>query len=484
MGLLLTAALWGGILLVALIVLITVLRGIKMAKPNEAIIVTSKQRTNRDGDETGGQRVVFGSRVFVKPLVEAYSRLSLSSRQLDVTANVQTKDAVGISVKAVAVVKVGGTEADVRAAAQRFLDQQDQIERSTEEVLIGSVRAIVGQLTVQEIITNRTTLQANVFQEVKEALGIQGLTVDTLQVKEISDASSYIVNLGRAEAARVRQIAEIAEAQANQASEEARIRSEQAVADQQRELDLRKAAIQKETDKAKAEADQAKPLADAIAQQEVITQQEITAQRRVALKKQELEADVNAVADAAAYKVKKEAEAAAAASVDTANAERDTRIAVTEAVKAEAAAQAEAIAAVGTAEASATKAKGEALDASQTYLVEKLIEKLPEIVRAAAEPMSAISQMTVISGGGDDSGASSIVGNLPHTLATTTELVKNITGIDIAQLVTGRETGRAIGEAIVGSAPAAASAPALAEPGRAAEPEPETELFEVAGAAQ
>ena len=48
MGLLLTAALWGGILLLALIVLITVLRGIKMAKPNDE----RGQAPLRTGDPT------------------------------------------------------------------------------------------------------------------------------------------------------------------------------------------------------------------------------------------------------------------------------------------------------------------------------------------------------------------------------------------------------------------------------------------------
>src|SRR4051812_32494801 len=79
---------------IVLIALITVLRSIKVAKPNEAIIVTSKQKHGPSFDEadpddpsrseTEGQRVVFGSRVFVKPFIEGFYRLSLSSRQLDV----------------------------------------------------------------------------------------------------------------------------------------------------------------------------------------------------------------------------------------------------------------------------------------------------------------------------------------------------------------------------------------------------------------
>ena len=135
------------VVVVLLIILIVFLSGIKVAKPDEAIIVTSRQKnikSDPDGEGNAGQRVVFGSRVFVKPIVEAHFKLSLRSRQLNVQATAQTRDAITIKVNAVAVVKVGGSESMVRAAAQRFLNQQDQIETSTEEVLSGSVRSIVG----------------------------------------------------------------------------------------------------------------------------------------------------------------------------------------------------------------------------------------------------------------------------------------------------------------------------------------------------
>jgi flotillin len=214
------------VVVVVIIILFTLLRGIKVAKPDEAIIVTSRQKALRQGEvetENAGQRVVFGSRVFVWPIVEAYFKLSLRSRQLNVQATAQTRDAITIKVNAVAVVKVGGSESMVRAAAQRFLNQQDQIETSTEEVLSGSVRSIVGQLTVTEIITNRSALQGQVLEAVRESLDVQGLQIDTLQIKEIDDDNGYIRDLGRGEAARVKQVAEIAESVSRQASEEARI---------------------------------------------------------------------------------------------------------------------------------------------------------------------------------------------------------------------------------------------------------------------
>ncbi|OYX54381.1 MAG: hypothetical protein B7Y93_06365 [Micrococcales bacterium 32-70-13] len=445
----------------AIIVIIVLLRGIKVAKPDEAIIVTSRQRTPKERAQNAemenvGQRVVFGSRVFVKPIVEAYFKLSLRSRQLNVQATAQTRDAITIKVNAVAVVKVGGSEAMVRAAAQRFLNQQDQIESSTEEVLSGSVRSIVGQLTVTEIITNRSALQEQVLEAVREALDIQGLQIDTLQIKEIDDENNYIRDLGRAEAARVKQVAEIAEAQAQQASEEARIAAAQKIAESQRALDLRNAEIQKETDKARAEAAAAAPLAEAIAQQEVVSQQEVTAQKRVGLRKQELDAEVRAVADAQAYAIEREAEAGAAASVASANAQREARIAASQALAAEGEAEASAIRARGTAEADSTRAQAEALaERADALLKQRIIDQLPEIVRAAAEPLGAIQNMTVISS--DGSGTNQLGDNVAGQLATSTKIIKDLVGIDIAELINGKVVGEATGAAVAKGAAGAAS---------------------------
>jgi flotillin len=459
---------WSAVAIVVLTLVVVLLRGIKVAKPDEAIIVTSRQKALKKGEvetENAGQRVVFGSRVFVKPIVEAYFKLSLRSRQLNVQATAQTRDAITIRVNAVAVVKVGGSESMVRAAAQRFLNQQDQIETSTEEVLSGSVRSIVGQLTVTEIITNRSALQGQVLEAVRDSLDVQGLTIDTLQIKEIDDDNGYIKDLGRAEAARVKQVAEVAESVSRQASEEARIAADQAVAESQRKLDLRNAEIQKETDKARAEAAAAAPLAEAIAQQEVVAQQELTAGKRVGLRKQELDAEIRAVADAEAYAVEKNAEASAAAAVAAANADRDSRrssaeaieaegiaeknrrIAASQALQAEGEAEAVSIRVRGNAEAEASRLKAEALEERAGDLLrQQIIAQLPEIVRAASEPLSAIANMTVISSEGN--GTEQVGKNVATQLATVTQMLKDLVGIDVSEIITGRATGQAIGEAI------------------------------------
>jgi len=486
-----TVIIWGAVIVVIVIIAAVLLSGIKVAKPDEAIIVTSRQKALKTGQvetENAGQRVVFGSRVFVKPIVEAYFKLSLRSRQLNVQATAQTRDAITIRVNAVAVVKVGGSESMVRAAAQRFLNQQDQIETSTEEVLSGSVRSIVGQLTVTEIITNRSALQGQVLEAVRESLDVQGLTIDTLQIKEIDDDNGYIKDLGRAEAARVKQVAEIAESVSRQASEEARISADQAVAESQRKLDLRNAEIQKETDKARAEAAAAAPLAEAISQQEVVAQQEVTAGKRVGLRKQELDAEIRAVADAEAYSVQKRAEANAASAVAAANADRDSRrssaeaieaegiaeknrrIAAAQALQAEGEAEAISIRARGNAEAEATRAKADALEAGAADLLrQQVIAQLPDIVRAASEPLAAIGTMTVISS--DGKGSEQVGQNVAAQLSTVNQILKDLVGIDISDIVTGRATGLAVGEAIASATTPAPKAPRVKPASR-----PETQL--------
>jgi flotillin len=475
-------------LVLLVVILIVFLTGIKVAKPDEAIIVTSRQKREKqdpDGEGNAGQRVVFGSRVFVKPIVEAHFKLSLRSRQLNVQATAQTRDAITIKVNAVAVVKVGGSESMVRAAAQRFLNQQDQIESSTEEVLSGSVRSIVGQLTVTEIITNRSALQEQVLEAVRDALDVQGLQIDTLQIKEIDDDNGYIMDLGRAEAARVKQVAEIAESVSRQASEEARIAAEQAVAEAQRKLDIRNAEILKETDKARAEADSARPLAEAIAQQEVVSQQEITAGKRVGLRKQELDAEIRAVADAEAYAIAKKAEAAASAAVAEATADRDARrssaeaveaegvaeknrrIAAADALRAEGEAEAESIRAKGNAEAESARSQAEALnERSLDLLRQQIIAQLPEIVRAASEPLAAISNLTILSSDGT-SGTDALGKGVATQLATSTQIIKDLVGIDISEIITGRVTGQAAGEAINAPAPRRSAAKPATPPAKA-----------------
>lgn len=430
--------------------------------PDEAIVVTGKRSTRRivDGAETeqSGQRVVHGQGVWIMPFFQKAHKLSLRSRAIEIRAEAQTSNGITVNVDAVAIVKVGDTSEAIRAAAQRFLGQDKNIDIFAQEVLSGSLRASIGATDVLTIINRRDELSASVLGVARESLANQGLDVDSFEIKGISDTNGYIDDLGRAEQAKVRKQAEIAEAEAQRAAREAVIAAEQTVAEREAGLAQRKAELQRETDKAMAEAAAARPLAEALSQQEVVTQQEVTAQKKAALRAAELDSEVKAVADADAYKVKVEAEAAAEAVRIAADADRIARTASAEALKAEGLAEAEAIHARGSAEAAATKAAAEAVaQQSEALLQLRIIDALPLIARELAAPMSNIDQLTVVS----TDGASQLAKNAVSGITEVDAMLTSTMGVGlrdlIGSLVGGTAAGAAAGGVIARGAESVAS---------------------------
>ncbi|WP_426508973.1 flotillin family protein [Dactylosporangium sp. McL0621] len=478
----LLVAIGGGLLLILLIVFFIVSR-IKVAGPNEAFIITGRKGKSVQGvdgsrsTDLSGQKVVMGASVFVVPIVQRLQVLDLSSRRIHVEiTGAVSKQGIRANLQGVAIVKVGGTEDAIRAAAQRFLNQQQGIDLFTSEVLAGALRSIVGRLTIEEIIRDRTAFASAVAEEAEHSLTNQGLVLDTFQLQDIFAEGSYLADLGRPEAARVLRDAAIAEAQARQAAESERLRSEEAIAEANRNLSLKQAGIQAEIDAAKAKSAAAGPLAQAEREQVILAEQQKVAERNAELKQRQLDTEVRKPADAERYKVEQEAEAAKNAAIFKAEAQRQAviaaaqgaaeqarltgegersrraalaeanaiegakegeaeqrrRVAIAEALEREGTAEASAILARGQAEAEAMKLKA---DAFATYgeaaILDLLVRVMPDVVKAASDPMGNIDKMTVIS----TDGASSLTRSVASNVAQGLQLGTDLTGIDLQKLL-------------------------------------------------
>ncbi|WP_231979298.1 flotillin family protein [Tessaracoccus coleopterorum] len=288
--------------LLALLVLIGLLIAsrYKVAKPSEAFIITGRKGKEVRNPETGlvstdlsGQKVVMGGGVFVVPFIQRLHVLDLSSRRIMVTIrNAVSGQGIKLNVDGVAIVKVGGNEDSIRAAAQRFLSQQDEIEPFTQETLAGSLRSIVGSLTVEQIIRDRAAFAQRVTDESESSLTGQGLVLDTFQIQDITDDGTYLSDLGRPESAKLGRMAAVAEAEARREAEQAQIAAEQQIAIAQRELVLKQAEIQSETDAARATAAASGPLAQADRDQAILQEQEKVAVAQAALKERQLDTEV------------------------------------------------------------------------------------------------------------------------------------------------------------------------------------------------
>jgi uncharacterized membrane protein YqiK len=421
----------------------------RVAEPNEALIISGLKKDNETAGihEGLGFKIVTGKGTLVVPGVQTVRRLSLDLNQADLAIDCVTHQGIPLGVKGVLIYKVGDDFASIANAARRFLDQQDQMDQRVHNVFAGHLRAIVGNMTVEEMIRDREKLTALTRSSSGSEMEKLGLIVDSLQIQEIDDPTGYITNLGRPHAAAVERDARIAQAQADQAATEAEQEAEARKAGARRDSSIKQSGFQAEVDDAKARAQLAGPLADATARQEVVVQETRAAELEAQREEQRLQATVRKPADAQAYQ-----------QVKLATAERDARIAAAEAqakevelqatvnaqrvkleagadaervrlqaaaeaehVKLDAGAHAEATRSIGDAEASATKAKGlaegeavrargmaeaEAIKARADALAEnqdavigqQLAEHWPAIVEAAAKPFGNIDQMIVLNG--------------------------------------------------------------------------------------
>ncbi|MEU1210911.1 SPFH domain-containing protein [Streptomyces sp. NPDC005790] len=461
-----------GIVVLVVLLALAVITRYKVAGPSQAFIITGRRGkkstdpvTGRTSIDNSGQKVVVGGGVFVVPFVQQKFTLDLSSRHIPVAVRgAVTLRGVKSNLEGVAIVKVGGSEDAIRAAAQRFLQQQKGIVGFTQEVLSGALRAIVGRMSVEDIIRDRAAFAAQVAEEAEASLSGQGLILDAFQIQDITTEGSYLEDLGRPEAARAKQEADIAEAIARRASEQARLKAAEEIAIAERTFYLKQAEIKAETEAAAAQADAAGPLAEAARQQEVLAEQEKVATRQAALTDRELDTKVRKPADAARYQAEQEAEARRIAQVKEAEADAERsrltgqgeklhRSALADAVRIEGEAEAAAIAAKGAAEAEAMQKKADAFARyGDAAVLQMLVEVLPQVVAKASEPLGAIDKLTVIS----TDGASQLSRTVTDNVAQGLELLSSTTGVDLAALLRDLQ-GRAGGTEAAPAVPAPAT---------------------------
>ncbi|MEO6713537.1 MAG: SPFH domain-containing protein [Mycobacteriales bacterium] len=461
----------------------------RVAEPNEALIISGLRDHSDSGDtaESLGFKIVTGKGTFVIPGIQTVRRLSLDLREAELAIECVTKQGIPLGVRGVVIFKIGDDYASIANAARRFLDQQQQMDARVHNVFAGHLRAIVGQLTVEEMIRDREKLT----QLTRASSGMEmeklGLNVDSLQVQEIDDPTGYITNLGRPHAAAVASQARIAQASADREATEREQEAEALKAEARRHSQIKQSGYQAEIDEAAARAKQAGPLSDATAHQEVVVQETRVAELEAQREEQRLQATVRKPADAKAYE-----------QVTLAKAERDSRIAQAEGqkqvvtldaaaqaervkvaaaadaehVRLEASARAESVTAIGAAEASATRAKGlavadarrasglaeaesiraraEALAENQDAVIgQQLAENWPAIVEAAAKPFGNVDQMILLNGA---QGISDVLAQALSQGATGLALARNLlSGASKSSEPTGHDSNGKVTNAIAPS---------------------------------
>ncbi|XP_034475852.1 flotillin-1 isoform X1 [Drosophila innubila] len=418
--------------------------------PNEALVVS--------GCCYMKPLLVPGGRAFVWPTIQQVQRISLNTMTLQVESPcVYTSQGVPISVTGIAQVKVQGQNEDMLlTACEQFLGKSEsEINHIALVTLEGHQRAIMGSMTVEEIYKDRKKFSKQVFEVASSDLANMGITVVSYTIKDLrdeeGDSKGYLKSLGMARTAEVKRDARIGEAEARAeahikeaiAEEQrmaARFLNDTDIAKAQRDFELKRAAYDLEVQTKKAEADMAYELQAAKTKQRIKEEQmqvkviertqEIAVQEQEIMRREkELDATVRCPAEAEKYRLEKIAEANKLRVVMEAEAEAES-------IKIRGEAEAFAIAAKAKAEAEQMAMKADAYrEYREAAMVEMLLDTLPKVAAEVAAPLSQARKITMISSGQGDIGAAKLTGEVLSIVNKVPELVKSITGVDIARSV-------------------------------------------------
>ena len=432
-----------------------------------------------------GQRVLHGKTGWKIPILERVDSMTAGMISVDVKTSdfVPTNDYINVKVDAAVKVKIGTEKPELfRAATRNFLYKtSDEIADEIRDTLEGHLRAIIGQMQLSTIVTDRSqfaeTVQTNATKDLEE----MGLEIVAFNIQGLTDSNGVIENLGidnteqiRKEAAKAKakakQEIEQQQAESDKIANDARVKADLEIAQKQNDLAKKQAALKAEADTERAKADAAYEIQKEVQRKEIerqtaeanIVREEKQAEvkeREVLVRKQTLAAEIEAQADAekyarqqAAEAEKLERQAKAEAELFETQKEAEAQRAKAEANKFAQLQEAEAIRAKGQAEAQAIRAKlaaeAEGLDkkaeAMKKYgeaaITEMLVKALPDIAKAVATPLANVDSITMYGEGN----SSKMVGDI----MTTMDQVTKGMGLDVKELITATLTGRKMGEAM------------------------------------
>jgi flotillin len=389
--------------------------GWHVPSPNEAMLISGSRNK---GDAPF--RIVVGHGAFALPVRNQVRFLTLAMQEAEVSEPCVTQQGITLFVKAVIAFKVGDDSESIANAGRRFLDDQRSMPELVGRIFAGHLRSIVGSMTVEDIIRERQKLASEVLDASKPEMAKLGLVVDAFQIESIDDGKAgYIIALSQPHIAAVNQAAQIAQAQADQASAKVRQESERNQAEYQQETSVAKAQYQAQIDQAQQTAGQAGPLAQARAQQDVLAEQAKVASATAELRRQQLVAEVVRPAEAEAERVRT----------------------------------------IAKAQADATRLQAEATSTADGVVLQRmLVEKMPEIMAAAAGELRQ-ANVTVLNGA---DGLSELVAGLAAQATSILDVMRRGTGSGNGNGPGGR--GRPGGDGGGGSGGAGGSATNLPAP--------------------
>lgn len=451
--------------------------GYVKAPPDQAYVISGMMKK---------PRILIGRAGFKVPFFERLDKLALGAIQIDVktASSVPTAEYINVRVDSNVNVKIGQSPEMLELACQNFLNvKRDVINQKIRDLLEGNIREIVGSMKLTEMVSDRKAFSERVQENAVPDLARFGLELISFNVQNFVDDNGVIDNLGIDNVEQIRKKAAIAksdaqreiaiaEAENAKTANDAKVKAAEEIAVRNNDLEIKQASLKQaaDTEKARAaaameiEAENQMKLKNVAATDAEIAKAEREAelkQKEIELREYELDALVRKQADADKYAAEQKAAAELAVRQKKAEAERfereqaaeaekfaATQQAEAEKAKADAAkyaafAEAEGIAAVKKAEAEGIRATGvaeaEGIDKKaeaqkkmgEASILEMFLTALPEVVKNAASPLSAVDNITMYG----DGNTTKLVSDVMQTSDQIIKALTESTGIDLKAIL-------------------------------------------------
>ena len=448
-------------IVVGVLLAIFFIGGYLKAPPDTAYII-SGPRKRRILIGKAGWRILFFERV---------DRLSLRVMQVDVKTSeaVPTNEFINVTVDGVANIKISSDPELLERASEALLNmRQAELVTLVTQVLEGNMREIVGSVGLKEMVQDRQGVAKKITENVVPDMEKLGIEVVNFNIQNFKDAAGTIENMGIDNVEQIRKNAQIAKANAQrdisiatantqQEANAVRVEAEKKIAEQNAELAVQQADMKVRSETKRAEADaaysiqqesQRKTIEITRANADIARKEKEAelAEKEIALKERQLDAEIRKQADALKYQMEKQAEAELIKQQKEAEAERYRAVQAAEAKKAEAEAlrymlaqEAAGIRAKGLAEAEAIEKKAEAQKKmGEASVLEMYLTALPEVVKNAATPLSQTDKIVMYG----DGNATKVVKDVMNSTSQIMEGMKESTGIDLGALLAGIVGGK------------------------------------------
>lgn len=190
-----TVMMWLLPIIIFFVVVITVIKQYKIC-PNDQVMVIYGAGAN----SADGARVVHGGGRLVIPYLQSFRFMSLAPMSISVDlTNALSANNIRLSVPSQFTISIATKDPALMQNAVRYLLALDVhgIESAAKEIIIGSLRAVVAQLTIEELTRDRVKFIKAINDNVNIELNKIGICLLNVNIRDLQDSSGYIEAMGK-----------------------------------------------------------------------------------------------------------------------------------------------------------------------------------------------------------------------------------------------------------------------------------------------